>query len=65
MRIVKSKQLSSTPSLMVITSSPKANKHIHQSKGFEYIPNKSKGSAMLETFLRGLANQVKNKEKGK
>jgi hypothetical protein len=26
---------------------------------------KSKGSVMLETFLRGLANQIKNKEKGK
>jgi hypothetical protein len=32
-------------------------------KGLEYIPTKSKGSAMLETFLRGLANQIKVKKK--
>jgi hypothetical protein len=40
------------------------NTFIYQ-KGLEYIPNKSKGSVMLETFLRGLTNQIKNKEKGK
>jgi hypothetical protein len=50
---------------MAITPRPNENKHIHQSKGLEYIPNKRKGSAMLETFLRGIVNQMKNKEKGK
>jgi hypothetical protein len=37
--------------------------HSSIKKGLEYIPNESKGSVMLETFLRGLANQIKIKKK--
>jgi hypothetical protein len=37
--------------------------HSSIKKGLEYIPNKSKGRVMLETFIRGLANQIKIKKK--
>jgi hypothetical protein len=44
----------------VIAPSPNANKHIINQKGLEYILKiKRKGSVILETFLRGLANKIK------